>query len=76
MTFYEPKDVAIKDYSKDSYSKAFEKMFNVLRKEYAFNGIKGKAPDWDKVYAELAPRVKDAEQKKDARCLLPGAAGF
>ena len=76
MTFYEPKDVAIKDYSKDSYSQAFEKLVNVLRKEYAFNGIQGKAPDWDKVYAELAPRVKDAEQKKDARAFFQALLDF
>jgi len=67
MTLYEPKDVAIKDYSALSYSEAFDKMFETVRKEYAFNGVQGKQPDWDALYAELAPRVKDAEQKKDAQ---------
>jgi C-terminal processing protease CtpA/Prc len=64
---YEPKDLAIKDFSGDSYTAAFEQMFNTVRKEYAFNGIEGKAPDWDKVYAELAPRVKEAETNQDPR---------
>ncbi len=47
FTLYEPTDVAIKDYSKLSYSEAFEKTFESVRKEYAFNGIEGKQPDWD-----------------------------
>jgi C-terminal processing protease CtpA/Prc len=37
-----------------------------VRKEYAFNGIEGKQPDWDKLYADLAPKVKEAEQNKDS----------
>lgn len=76
LTFYEPKDVAIKDYSALSYSAAFEKLVGVLRKEYAFNGIAGKAPDWDKVVAELVPRVKEAEQRKDARLFYQALLDF
>ncbi len=66
LTLYEPNDVAIKDFSGQSYTEAFDNMFEIVRKEYAFNGIEGKQPDWDKVYAELAPRVKKAEQEKDS----------
>lgn len=65
MTLYEPADVSIKDFSKDSYTAAFTKMFDQIKKEYAFNGITGKAPDWDALWTELEPRVKDAEAKKD-----------
>lgn len=66
LVLYEPNDVAIKDYSGQSYTQAFENLFQFVRKEYAFNGIEGKQPDWDKLYAEVAPKVKEAEQKMDA----------
>jgi C-terminal processing protease CtpA/Prc len=65
MILHEPEDLVIKDYSKMSYTQAFESMFDVFRKEYAFNGIAGKQPDWDAVYAELAPRVRAAEDARD-----------
>ncbi|MDP2976553.1 MAG: S41 family peptidase [Anaerolineales bacterium] len=66
LTLYEPQDVAVKDFSGLSYTEAFDKMFEIVRKEYAFNGIAGKQPDWDALYAELKPRVQQAEQDKDA----------
>lgn len=66
MTLYEPDDVAVKDYSELSYTEAFDKMFEVIQKEYAFNGIDGKQPDWETLYAELKPRVEQAERSKDA----------
>lgn len=65
ITLYEPTDVAIKDFSSDSYTDAFQKMFDILKKEYAFNGIEGKAPDWDKLDSEIQPKVKAAEDAKD-----------
>ncbi len=65
MTLYEPTDVAVKDFSEDSYTEAFDKMFEIIRKEYAFNGIEGKEPDWDALYEELKPRVEQAEKDKD-----------
>lgn len=66
LTLYEPEDIAIKDYSNLSYSEAFDKVINFARKEYAFNGIEGKEPNWDDLYASLAPRIADAEKKGDA----------
>jgi len=66
MTLYEPQDVAVKDYSSMSYTQAFETMFQKVRKEYAFDGIKGKAPNWDQLYAELSPRVRNAEQTSNS----------
>lgn len=66
MTLLEPEDYAIKDYSTLSYTETFDKMFKTVKKEYAFNGIEGKPPDWDKLYTELKPRFEDAEKNKDA----------
>ncbi|HEX9017702.1 MAG TPA: S41 family peptidase [Anaerolineaceae bacterium] len=76
MTLYEPKDAAIKDFSKLSYSEAFDQMFALARKEYAFNGIQDKAPDWDQVYAAISPKVKDAEQKKDPQAFYKALYDF
>ena len=66
MTLYEPDDVAIKDYSDLSYTEAFDAFYEVVRKEYAFNGYEGKQPDWDAVYAEIKPKVAQAEGERDA----------
>jgi C-terminal processing protease CtpA/Prc len=66
LALYEPPDAALKDFSKDSYTVAFDKMFEKVRTEYAFNGIEGKPPDWDKLYAELKPRVEQAEKDNNA----------
>ena len=65
LTLYEPDDVAIKEFSDDSYTQAFEKMFEIVSKEYAFNGVEGKEPNWDALYAELMPRVEEAEENQD-----------
>jgi hypothetical protein len=70
VTLYEPPDAAIKDFSDLSYTKAFDAMFNRVRMEYAFNGIPGKVPDWDSLYAELAPRVAEAERQADRTGVL------
>ncbi|MCS7288111.1 MAG: S41 family peptidase [Roseiflexus sp.] len=70
MTLYEPPDAAIKDFSDLSYTRAFDEMFKRVRVEYAFNGIPGKAPDWDVLYAELAPRVAEAERRQDQRAFF------
>lgn len=66
ITLYEPTDVAIKDFSADTYTTAFQKMFDILKKEYAFNGVVGKAPNWDLLYTQILPKVKAAEESKDA----------
>lgn len=65
LELYEPNDAAIKDFSDQTYSEAFENMFEIVRKEYAFNGIEGKQPDWDSLFAEVAPRIEKAEQQRD-----------
>lgn len=66
IKLFEPKDAAIKDFSKESYTQAFDDMFAVVKKNYAFNGIPGKQPDWDQLYAQFKPRVQTAETNKDA----------
>ena len=66
LTLYEPQDVAIKDFSALGYTEAFQKMFDQVKKEYAFNGIVGKEPDWDSVYEKVFPLVTKAEMDKDA----------
>jgi C-terminal processing protease CtpA/Prc len=76
LELFEPKDVAIKDYSSDTYTQAFDKMFNLVKTEYAFNGIEGKQPDWDKVYAEINPRVEEAEKNKDAKAFYLALRDF
>jgi C-terminal processing protease CtpA/Prc len=65
ITLYEPDDIAIKDYSDLSYTQAFDTFFEVVRKEYAFNGFEGKQPDWDAVYADLQPKIARAEDERD-----------
>ena len=65
LTLYEPQDIAVKDYSAMSYTESFNRMFETIRKEYAFADIKGEAPDWDALYAELKPRVEQAEKDSD-----------
>ncbi len=67
LTLYEPQDVALKDFSTLSYSEAFDQMFEKVSKEYAFNGIAGKEPDWEAVYAEIKPRVEQAQSASDPR---------
>lgn len=76
MTLHEPDDVALKDFSEDSYTEAFDKMFEQISKEYAFNGIEGKQPDWDALYEELKPRVEQAEADQDANAFYLALRDF
>ncbi len=76
FTLYEPADAALKDFSKLSYTEAFDKTFETVRKEYAFNGIEGKQPDWDALYSELKPRVQQAETRKDPQAFYLALRDF
>jgi len=67
LTLYEPTDVVVKDFSDLNYADAFAQMFEQVRREYAFNGIPNKTPDWDALYAELAPRIAAADKQNDAQ---------
>jgi len=66
VALFEPTDVAVKDFTALSYSAAFTKLLDTARKEYAFNGIAGKAPDYDAIAAQLTARVQQAEKDKDS----------
>lgn len=66
LELFEPADVAVTDLSKLSYTQAFDDLFAEIRLRYAFNGIEGKEPDWDAVYAELAPKVANAQEARSA----------
>lgn len=76
MTLYEPADVAIKDFSDLSYSEAFDRLFETVKKEYAFNGITGKQPDYERLYAELGPRIKEAENRRDGYAFYEAMVEF
>ena len=65
IALYEPDDVAIKDFSNLSYTDAFEQLFTKARTEYAFNGYPEKEPDWETMYAQIQPRVAQAQKNKD-----------
>lgn len=67
VTLYEPVDAAIKDYANLGYGEAFQKMFDQVRQEYAFNDVPGKAPDWDELYRRVSAKVADAEQRRSQR---------
>lgn len=66
LDLYEPSDYAVKDYSGDSYTEAFDQLLDFLRMNYAFNGIEGKQPDYDALVTDLRPRVEAAEAAGDA----------
>ncbi len=76
LTLYEPKDAAIKDFADLSYTAAFDAMFKQVSTEYAFNGIPDKSPDWDTLYAELKPRVEQAEQRRDGKAFYLAIRDF
>lgn len=76
VTLNEPPDAAIKDYSNLSYTEAFDAMFSKIRAEYAFNGFADKEPDWDALYAELAPRVAEAERARDGAAFYLALVDF
>jgi C-terminal processing protease CtpA/Prc len=65
LTLYEPKDVAIKNYSDKSYTEAFDELFNSISTNWAFNDVETKKVDWDALYKEIQPRIAEAEKKKD-----------
>ena len=76
LTLYEAPDAGPKDYSKETYTQAFDDLLKFLRNDYAFNGIPGKQPDWDKLSADLRPRVEQAEKNKDATAFYSALRDF
>ena len=76
LPLFEAPDAGPKDYSKDSYTQSFDKLVKFLRNEYAFDGIPGKAPDWDQLVSSIRPRVEQAEKDKDATAFYAALRDF
>ena len=76
LPLYEAADAGPKDYSKDSYTQAFDNLVKFLRTEYAFNGISGKQPDWDTLAAKLRPRIEQAEKAQDGAAFYAALRDF
>jgi C-terminal processing protease CtpA/Prc len=76
LTLYEPPDAAVKDFSNDSYTQAFDALMTFLRTHYAFNGIQGKQPNWDQLVAQIRPRVQQAEQNHDGMAFYGALRDF
>jgi C-terminal processing protease CtpA/Prc len=64
------------DFSSQSYTDAFDAMFEIARRDYAFNGVTGKQPDWDALYASVSPRVQQAEADHDAQAYFLALRDF
>jgi C-terminal processing protease CtpA/Prc len=71
-----PQDSASHDFSALSYTEAFNKMFEIVRRDYAFKGVTGKQPDWDALYAVIHPSVEQAEQARDAQAYFLALRDF
>jgi len=63
IDLYEPANAAEDDFSKLSYTEAFDKMVEKFKKEYAWTELK--KIDWDAKAKEFRPRFEDAEKNKD-----------
>ncbi len=63
IDLYEPESAAEDDFSKLSYTDAFDKMVDKFKKQYAWTELK--KIDWDAKAKEFRPRFEDAEAKKD-----------
>ena len=59
----EGESAAMDDFSKLSYTDAFDKMVEKFKKEYAWTELK--QIDWDAKAKEFRPRFEDAEKNKD-----------
>jgi C-terminal processing protease CtpA/Prc len=64
------------DFSGQSYTQAFDNMFEIARRDYAFNGVTGKQPDWDVLYAASRPRVEQAEADHDPQAYFLALRDF
>ncbi len=65
LALYEPSDLEVKDFSADTYLEAFNKMFAIVEKEYAFSDIPGKSPEWKTLHDRIEPMIKKAQENKD-----------
>lgn len=70
----EPDFAALDDYSKLSYSAAFDALIEKLHREYAFTDFK--RIDWDALAAEYRPLIVAAETAKDRTAYLRALRDF
>jgi C-terminal processing protease CtpA/Prc len=63
IDLFEGESAAEDDFSKLSYTEAFDKMVDKFKKEYAWTELK--KIDWDVKAKEFRPRFEDAEKNKD-----------
>jgi C-terminal processing protease CtpA/Prc len=76
LELYEEHSLAVKDFANLGYQAAFKHMFEEVRRDYAFNGIAGKAPDWDALFDQILPLVAAAEQQQDAQAFYLALRDF
>ncbi|MBL6966681.1 MAG: peptidase S41 [Anaerolineales bacterium] len=62
LTLYEG-ELTVNDYSEMTWSEGFDALHAKVSVEYPFTEMK--ALDWPALYAEIAPRIADAEASKD-----------
>jgi C-terminal processing protease CtpA/Prc len=72
----EPTQIGVKDYSEQRFTEAFKNLLDEARREYAFNGIEGKEPDWDALESKLMPQVEKAEQEGDRVAFFNAVRAF
>jgi C-terminal processing protease CtpA/Prc len=63
VNLIEPESTALDDFSKLTYTQAFDKMLDKFSKEYAFTELKN--IDWAAKGQEFRPRFEEAEKKND-----------
>lgn len=63
LDLYEPKSAALDDFTKLSYTAAFDAMLDKFRREYAYTEFKN--IDWDVREKEFRPRFEAAEKASD-----------
>lgn len=65
VLLYEPSEYATKNFRGLSYTQAFDKLVEQVRQSYAFDGMIGKAPQWESLVPPIAARIEQAEQDHD-----------
>lgn len=74
IDLYEPANAAMDDFSKLSYTDAFDKMVDKFKKQYAWTELK--KIDWDAKAKEFRPRFEDADKNKDSHAYVLALRDF
>jgi C-terminal processing protease CtpA/Prc len=70
----EPESIALDDFSKLSYTQAFDKMLEKFKNEYAFTELKN--IDWAAKGKEFRPRFEEAEKNNDPHAYVLALRDF